>query len=190
MSASKKTTAKAAKSPAPATKAAKTTTTKVAVTPAPASAAAPVKAVKKTAAKASAKTVAATKTIIAAVTKAAAAPVIAAKPVAAPVAASAPAPVAAAPAVKEIAPKAVTTTITAKIDVGFGNAVYIRGDGAGLSWDVGLLMTVSGEDVWQVQLGESARPFTFKFLVNDLTWNTGPDLVVASGSNETFTPEF
>jgi hypothetical protein len=34
-------------------------------------------------------------------------------------------------------PKAPAVTITAKIDVGFGNALFIRGSGAGLSWSKG-----------------------------------------------------
>lgn len=96
--------------------------------------------------------------------------------------------VAAAP--KVVAPKAIATTITACIDVGFGNAVYIRGEGPGLSWDKGLLMECVGPDQWQVTLGESARPYLVKFLVNDLTWSTGPDYTVPSGVNLTLAPQF
>src|SRR5690606_12500637 len=32
------------------------------------------------------------------------------------------------------------TVIVAKIDVGFGNALYLRGDGPGLSWSKGVPM--------------------------------------------------
>src|SRR5688572_5617630 len=31
----------------------------------------------------------------------------------------------------------VVTTITARVDVGFGNALFLRGEGAGLSWNKG-----------------------------------------------------
>jgi hypothetical protein len=43
------------------------------------------------------------------------------------------------PAAK-VAPTTVVTTISASFDVGFGNALYVRGEGAGLSWDKGLLI--------------------------------------------------
>ncbi len=108
-----------------------------------------------------------------------------------PVAMLAPKPVAAAtPAVKPVAAKPVVTTITAKIDIGFGNALYIRGEGPGLSWDQGRLMDCVGSDVWRIVLAESARAYTFKFLVNDLTWSAGPDFSAACGTSITLTPEF
>lgn len=154
MSASKKTTAKTAKSPAPATKS---------VVAKPPAKAKPVK--KKTA-------VAAAPAAVVARTTA----VLERPP--------------AQPAVTPVAAKTVVTTIAARIDIGFGNFLYVRGEGPGLSWDQGLLMTCVGPDLWEVTLGESARPFVFKFLVNDLSWSTGPDYTLASGSSRTFAPEF
>lgn len=97
---------------------------------------------------------------------------------------------AAQPSVKPVTAKSVATTLAARIDIGFGNFLYVRGEGPGLSWDQGLLMTCVGPDLWQITLGESARPFVFKFLVNDLSWSTGPDYTLASGSSRTFLPEF
>jgi hypothetical protein len=94
------------------------------------------------------------------------------------------------PVVKAVETKPVATTITAKIDIGFHNALYIRGEGAGLSWDKGALMTCVNDDQWQCVLGESARPIVFKFLVNDLSWSTGEDFSVAPGSNVTLVPKF
>lgn len=105
--------------------------------------------------------------------------------------AAAPTPAAAAPAVvKPVETKPVVTTISAKIDIGFGNALYVRGEGAGLSWDKGLLMTCVADDVWQVSVGESAHPVVFKFLVNDLSWSAGEDYSVASGDTVTLVPTF
>jgi hypothetical protein len=92
--------------------------------------------------------------------------------------------------VKPIASRPVLTTIGARIDIGFGNALFIRGEGAGLSWDRGLAMDCIDADLWRITLPESARGHTFKFLVNDLTWNTGPDYTVPAGGNVTLTPEF
>ena len=91
---------------------------------------------------------------------------------------------------KAVESKQVSTTIRACIDVGFGNALFIRGEGPGLSWDVGAPMRCVAPDQWQIVLGESARPFLVKFLVNDVTWSTGPDYTVPSGVNLTLAPQF
>lgn len=101
-----------------------------------------------------------------------------------------PAVIPAAPAPKPVAPPPVSTVVTATINVGFGNVLTIRGEGPGLSWDRGLTMECLAADQWRVDLGEAARPFLFKFLVNDLSWSTGPDYTVASGSSVTLAPSF
>jgi hypothetical protein len=129
---------------------------------------------------------------------AAPAPVVTATPVAAPAVAvskkAAPAKKAAKPAVVPAVTSAaavpVRTTITAAIDIGFGNALYVRGEGAGLSWDRGTLMNCVSDALWSLELAESARPVIFKFLVNDLTWSAGDDYVVAVGSDFNVTPSF
>ncbi len=92
--------------------------------------------------------------------------------------------------VMPVAAAQVQTKIVAQIDVGFGNALYVRGDGPGLSWDQGKLMQCLANDRWELSLGESARPVSFKILLNDTTWCTGPDSVVPSGGAVTVTPEF
>ena len=97
---------------------------------------------------------------------------------------------AAAPAVKPVAAKKVATTITAQIDIGFGNLLYIRGEGPGLSWDQGLPMKCVADNQWQVVLAESARPVVFKFLVNDLSWSAGEDYTAEPGSSVTLVPTF
>lgn len=95
-----------------------------------------------------------------------------------------------APAAKPVAAKPVVTTIAASIDVGFGNALFLRGDGPGLSWDKGVPMTCIADNRWQALLGESTRPFTVKFLINDATWSVGADFSVSPGTSVTLTPEF
>jgi hypothetical protein len=84
----------------------------------------------------------------------------------------------------------VVTTITARINIGFGNTLHLRGEGPGLSWDRGVPMECIAADLWRFNLGESARGFSFKVLVNDLTWNSGPDYTVASGGVVNITPTF
>jgi hypothetical protein len=95
-----------------------------------------------------------------------------------------------APAVKKTAPKAVVTTISAQIDVGFGNSLYLRGEGPGLSWEKGVVLQCVGDDRWSIALRESARPVVFKFLLNDQVWSTGEDFVAKSGVTTVFTPLF
>ena len=92
--------------------------------------------------------------------------------------------------IKAVESKPIVTTVTARIDVGFGNALFLRGEGPGLSWDTGLAMECAGSDVWSITLVESARAYTFKFLLNDTTWSKGPDFTVACGTSITLTPEF
>lgn len=94
------------------------------------------------------------------------------------------------PAVKPVATTRVQTKIVAQADVGFGNALFVRGDGPGLSWNQGVAMTCVANDQWVLELGEASRPVSFKVLLNDTTWCTGPDATVASGSTATITPEF
>jgi len=94
------------------------------------------------------------------------------------------------PVATPVAATPVLTVITANIDVGFGNALYLRGEGAGLSWDRGTLMNCVSDACWSLELAESARPITFKFLVNDLSWSAGEDYVVAAGSSTDVTPTF
>lgn len=93
------------------------------------------------------------------------------------------------PAVK-VVPTAVVTTVSASLDVGFGNALYLRGEGPGLSWDKGTRMECVADDRWTLALGESSRPFVFKFLINDEIWSTGDDYTVTPGVSVTLTPTF
>ena len=94
------------------------------------------------------------------------------------------------PAVKPVAPVLVMTTITATIDVGFGNALYLRGEGASLSWDRGVRMHCVANDCWSLALHETARPLLYKFLVNDLTWSAGEDYTAPAGKSVTVVPTF
>jgi hypothetical protein len=115
-----------------------------------------------------------------------------AKPLAPPpsrVATPAPAVVAPPPAPKPAAAPS-ATTITAKIDVGFGNALYVRGEGPGLSWNAGLLLDNVGSDLWSISISGAKQPVIFKFLLNDSTWSAGEDYKAEPGSKVTITPEF
>lgn len=109
---------------------------------------------------------------------------------AAPSPATKPAPKPATPSATVVVRAPVFTTITARIDIGFGNALYLRGEGADLSWDRGTLMNCIADNCWSLELPASTRPVIFKFLVNDLSWSAGQDYVVASGDTLAITPTF
>lgn len=81
-------------------------------------------------------------------------------------------------------------TITAKVDVGFGNSLYVRGDGAGLTWNKGTLLGNVSSDAWKIVLSGVEKPISFKFLMNDELWSTGEDYVAAPGDTVTATPVF
>ena len=110
-------------------------------------------------------------------------------------------PVAAAPAAptKKSAPakkKAATTTaplvttLSAKVDIGFGNHLFVRGEGPNLSWDKGTAMDCTSNLLWTATIKGATAPVVFKVLVNDLTWSTGKDYVVEPGQSVTITPIF
>ena len=84
----------------------------------------------------------------------------------------------------------VATVITAKIDVGFGNTLYLRGDGPGLSWNKGLALTCADDAAWTISLANAVRPVVFKFLINDETWSRGEDYTAAPGTTAELTPSF
>ena len=95
------------------------------------------------------------------------------------------------PAVKTPAAESPSlTTIVARIDVGFGNNVTIRGEGAGLNWDKGIVMENVAADRWQIVLPGVKTPVVFKFLLNDETWSAGEDYVITPGSSLVLEPLF
>ncbi|WP_438482555.1 hypothetical protein [Oleiharenicola lentus] len=107
--------------------------------------------------------------------------------------AAAPAKKSAAPAKKK-APAVATaqpaTFITAQIDIGFGNHLFIRGTGPGLSWDKGTAMECVGSGLWTVAVKNAKSPVVFKVLVNDLSWSTGADFTAEAGQSITILPSF
>ena len=81
------------------------------------------------------------------------------------------------------------TTIEVKIDVGFGNAVFLRGQGSGLTWDQGVLLACVDGGTWRWSQTVAA-PITFKVLLNDQVWSAGNDFVVKPGQKLEVSPSF
>jgi hypothetical protein len=82
------------------------------------------------------------------------------------------------------------TSVTVRSDVGFGNLLYIRGDGPGLSWDQGVPMECASSDTWTWSSTAATRPFAYKVLINDERWSSGDDFVASVGTENSVTPAF
>jgi len=84
----------------------------------------------------------------------------------------------------------VQTTVTARVDVGFGNDLFIRGEGADLSWDKGTLMDNVSPYEWVWKTTRAKSDVEFKFLINDEQWADGDNLSVSPGGASISTPTF
>jgi hypothetical protein len=81
------------------------------------------------------------------------------------------------------------TTIEVKRDVGFGNALFLRGQGSGLTWDHGVPLACVDGGTWRWSQ-TVASPITFKVLLNDQVWSAGNDFVVKPGQKLEVSPSF
>jgi hypothetical protein len=86
--------------------------------------------------------------------------------------------------------EAPATFISAHVDIGFGNHLYVRGEGPGLTWDHGVAMDCIAADGWAHTLKGATAPVVFKVLINDEKWCTGNDYVVEPGQSVTISPAF
>ena len=94
------------------------------------------------------------------------------------------------PAKKPAASKRSKTVIEAKIDIGFGNLLYIRGDAPGLSWRSGIPMDCKGADSWSVSMSDTNSAFEYKVLINDIHWAVGENNIAQPGVTSTTEPSF
>lgn len=109
----------------------------------------------------------------------------------APVKKKAPAKKVAKKVVKKTAAKKLTMTrIIARVDVGFGNQLYIRGENGGLDWERGILMENISPYEWSFTTHYPAKQIEFKFLINDELWSEGNNLKIAAGKESISSPTF
>jgi len=95
-----------------------------------------------------------------------------------------------APAKKKAAAKLLETHIIARVDVGFGNTLFLRGTGAGLSWDHGVAMENIAPYEWSFKTTAATNPIEFKCLINDTLWAEGDNSIVAAGGISISSPVF
>ena len=91
---------------------------------------------------------------------------------------------------KKTLKKATKTTIAARVDVGFGNNLYIRGAGAGLSWDVGILMRNLSPYDWAWETKNADNQIEYKLLINDEIWANGENQFAQSDETSVTAPTF
>jgi hypothetical protein len=80
------------------------------------------------------------------------------------------------------------TRVVATIDVGFGNRLFIRGEGGGLSWDQGLPMECVGASEWHWRTEHARASLVFKILVNDEQWSAGENFIAPPGQQAQVRP--
>ncbi|GAA0854694.1 hypothetical protein GCM10009114_11510 [Aliiglaciecola litoralis] len=79
------------------------------------------------------------------------------------------------------------TNIIVHYDVGWGNNMTLRGDGAGLNWQSGITATYQSEDgqsTWVVSVNDNGQTFQFKPLINDSAWSLGDNYIVDGSLDE------
>jgi hypothetical protein len=82
------------------------------------------------------------------------------------------------------------TLVKVNIDVGFGNAVFIRGQGKGLTWDKGSRLECVDGTTWIWSTRNEKDRLVFKLLLNDQVWAKGEDIVVEAGKRIEINPAF
>ena len=82
------------------------------------------------------------------------------------------------------------TIVEAKVDVGPGNAIYIRGQGHGLSWDKGQPLSPGFGGSWIWKTGKAKGRVLFALLLNDRIWARGEHAGVEAGKMIEVAPIF
>ena len=73
------------------------------------------------------------------------------------------------------------TVIEAIVDVEPGSALYIRGEGDGLSWENGQRLSRGFAGRWIWTSSKAKGTVQFKLLLNDKAWAKGEDVTVKAG---------
>jgi hypothetical protein len=82
------------------------------------------------------------------------------------------------------------TRVEAEVNIGFGNTLYIRGAGCGLSWDKGVAMENKDVSFWVFETNKCKDDFEYKLLINDELWCEGENFVAKCHEKSTIAPKF
>lgn len=84
----------------------------------------------------------------------------------------------------------VVTTVEARIDVGLGNQLFIRGEGNGLSWEKGEPLQCLDGSTWIWSTTSSVDKLVFKLVLNDRVWAQGDNVTAPAGKRTEVVPAF
>jgi hypothetical protein len=83
------------------------------------------------------------------------------------------------------------TEIIANVDIGWGNKLFIRGEGCGLSWQKGIPMQNIESHLWYWQCPTLCQEnFQYKLLINDHIWSLGENLTANRCTKNFIEPSF
>jgi hypothetical protein len=68
--------------------------------------------------------------------------------------------------------------------------IYLRGEGAGLSWNKGLKLDHKAGNEWIWETYEPINRTEFKVLIDDKLWEEGPNHVLEPGHTVEYTAKF
>lgn len=80
--------------------------------------------------------------------------------------------------------------VIVKYDAGFKNTLFVRGQGANLSWDKGVPLKNVKADEWIWEPETSFADCEFKILINDVSYEEGENHRLRKGMKIQFTPHF
>lgn len=82
------------------------------------------------------------------------------------------------------------TRVVVCYDVGFNNSISIRGNGAGLSWDKGIVLRNIAPDQWVWETNAPFKSCEFKVLINDMQYEIGENHTLVCDKCIEYTPIF
>ena len=80
--------------------------------------------------------------------------------------------------------------ITVKGPKGSKEPLFLRGEGAGLSWNKGVRLDHVRGNSWSWETKEPFQRVEFKVLINDMIWEEGPNHLLESGKTVEYSAKF
>jgi hypothetical protein len=80
--------------------------------------------------------------------------------------------------------------IEARAELGPGHSLFVRGQGAGLSWRQGTPLVQADPSTWIWANGRLEETVIFQLLLDDQIWAKGENLVLEAGRQIEITPDF
>lgn len=82
------------------------------------------------------------------------------------------------------------TQVVIRYDVGFNNHLFIRGNGANLNWDKGIMLKNIRADEWLWETDQLFDTCEFKILINDSQYEQGENHILKCKNCFEYTPCF